>query len=140
MKSPWILFVAALARRGFAAPVRTILFRMLLCGLLALVWSAFAAPFYAWWLWFGLSTLFSAWNFFGLAKFIQQKISVTSKKKWLSSLIWSFQLRLFLTGIFVYIALARCKAPVSALVAGLSSLLVFIVFSVCCAPSHTQSD
>ncbi len=140
MNSPWILFDAALARRGFAAPVRIILFRMLLCGLIAMLWSAISAPFSTWWLWFGLSTLFSAWNFFGLAKFIQQKISVSSKKKMLSSLIWSFQLRLFLTGIFVYIALTRCKAPVSALVAGLSSLLVFIVFSVCCAQKNSQSD
>ena len=118
---------AALARRGFAEPIRKILLCSLMVGALCalgglLGWQRNMALW-----WFGLFALISTWNFWGLAKFVNKTISNGWNKNIQFRLFLGFQLRLFLTGIFVYIALVHWHASLYAVLGGLSVSLVFVV-------------
>ena len=127
MTVPWRRLDIVLERRGFAAPVRRILICSLMVGVLCSLgglvgWQKNTAL-----LWFGLFALFSTWNFWGIANFINKALSTGWNKNIQLRLFLGFQLRLFLTGIFVYIALVHCCAPLYAVLSGLSVSLVFVV-------------
>lgn len=127
MTMPWRRLDAALERRGFAAPIRRVLLCSLMVGTLCSLgglagWQKNTAL-----LWFGLFALFSTWNFWGIANFINKALSAGWSTNIQVRLFLGFQLRLFLTGIFVYIALVHWYAPLYSVLGGLSVSLVFVV-------------
>ena len=85
-------------------------------------------------------SLLSFWNFYTLALFIQQALplSIPGEDKNGASrarivkkgLLIRSQLRLFITGFFVYIALVFFQANPIALAVGLSSALIIIPVSL----------
>lgn len=117
-------------RRGFqAGPVRHVARALILtsAGLLAL--GALLLPLLRWPFWLGVGAVLSAWNFYSLAFFIQhafpfategQAAASASRGLWLGQLARS-NLRLFITGFLVYMALVVFRANPFALVAGLSA-------------------
>lgn len=127
MTSPWRRLDSILERRGFAAPIRRILLCSLMVGVLCSLGGAIGWQQNTALLWFGLAALLSSWNFWGLANFINKAISNGWSQNLRFRLFLGFQLRLFLTGIFVYIALVHWCAPLYAVLAGLSISLVFVV-------------
>ena len=90
--------------------------------------------------WCGVMSMLSFWNFYTLALFIQQVLPASipgEDKNGLSrarivkkGLLIRTQLRLFITGIFVYIALVFFQANPIALAVGLSSALIIIPVSL----------
>lgn len=128
-------------RRGFLhAPLRRAV-RNLFCfslllffvGLAALPWGT--GPF-----WSGVMSMLSFWNFYTLALFIQKvlpasipqgdKNGAVQARIVKKGLLIRTQLRLFITGIFVYIALVFFQAGPVALAAGLSSAMIIIPVSL----------
>ncbi len=85
-------------------------------------------------------SVLSFWNFYTLALFIQQVLPASipgDDKNGLSrarivkkGLLIRSQLRLFITGIFVYIALVFFQASPAALAAGLSTAMIIIPVSL----------
>lgn len=102
-------------------------------GAVALVWGP--ALF-----WCGVMSVLSFWNFYTLALFIQQALPASiprEDRRGLSrarivkkGLLIRSQLRLFITGIFVYIALVFFQASPIALAAGLSTAMIIIPVSL----------
>ena len=135
MISVWDALNDALTRQGFAPATRNVVLRTGGCGaLFVLVGIAGWAGDYAaarWILWFGVAALFSAWNFWALAKFVHQRISNNWNRSLAARLLLSTNLRLFITGIFVYISFVLAGAPLAALLGGLSLSLFFIIISGC---------
>ena len=127
MSRPWRRLDTALERRGFATPIRRILLSSLMVGVLCTLGGLIGWQNNKALLWFGLFVLISTWNFWGLASFINKMISKGWSKNIQFRLFLGFQLRLFLTGIFVYIALVHWYAPLYAVLSGLSVSLVFVV-------------
>ena len=90
--------------------------------------------------WFAVMSVLSFWNFYTLALFIQQVLPASipgDDKNGLSrarivkkGLLIRSQLRLFITGIFVYIALVFFQASPAALAAGLSTAMIIIPVSL----------
>ncbi len=130
--------VAEPASSDFAPVVRYVLTETLTCGLLGTGIGLFQRPFPGWLFWFGVAALFSGWNFYGLSKTICQKISKDWSVNIAIMVFCGTQLRLCLTGVFVYIAFVRWRAPLAALLAGLSSALIFILISICCPSRRPQ--
>lgn len=128
-------------RSGFIhAPLRRaarnlFLFSLLLfvTGIVALAWGPSL-------FWCGVMSMLSFWNFYTLALFIQQVLPASipqEDKNGLSrarivkkGLLIRTQLRLFITGIFVYIALVFFQASPGALAAGLSTAMIIIPVSL----------
>ena len=128
-------------RRGFIhAPLRRATRNLFIFSLL--IFAAGTATF--WWrtelFWAGVSAVLSCWNFYTLALFIQHALPLSipgGDKNGASQarivkkgLLIRTQLRLFITGIFVYIALVFFQANPIALAVGLSSALIIIPVSL----------
>ena len=128
-------------RRGFIhAPlrraVRNLFFFSLLlfvAGLLALPWGSAA-------FWTGVMAMLSFWNFYTLALFIQHVLPASMPEADKNGagrarivkkgLLIRTQLRLFITGIFVYTALVFFQASPIALAVGLSTAMIIIPISL----------
>ena len=128
-------------RSGFIhAPLRRaarnlFLFSLLffVAGMLSLAWGRFL-------FWGGVMAMLSFWNFYTLALFIQQALPASipeDDKNGFSrarivkkGLLIRTQLRLFITGIFVYIALVFFQASPGALAVGLSTAMIIIPVSL----------
>ena len=90
--------------------------------------------------WAGMMALLSCWNFYTLALFIQRALPAVipeeDKRGEASSrivkkgLLIRTQLRLFITGFFVYIALVFFQASPAALAVGLSAVMILIPVSL----------
>ncbi len=128
-------------RKGFVhAPLRSAVRNLFFfSGLLFLV-GLVVLPWFPPLFWSGVMAVLSFWNFYTLALFIQQTLpaSIPEEDRNGSSrarivkkgLLLRTQLRLFITGFFVYIALVVFQASPAALAAGLSSAIVIIPVSL----------
>lgn len=122
-------------RRGFAAgPVRTGARALILLAAALLAAGLALSPLTAWPFWLGAGAALSAWNFYSLALFVQRAFptgndgaasSSIARRLLLGQLLRS-NLRLFITGFFVYTALVAFRANPFALVAGLSAAVLIL--------------
>ena len=128
-------------RRGFIhAPLRRAVRNLFFFSLLLAAAGTVLLPWRVELFWAGIMSLLSFWNFYTLAFFIQQALplSIPGEDKNGASrarivkkgLLIRSQLRLFITGFFVYIALVFFQANPIALAVGLSSALIIIPVSL----------
>ncbi len=128
-------------RRGFVhAPLRGAVRNLFFFSLGLLIAGIAALPWGTHLFWAGVMAMLSFWNFYTLALFIQRALPAVipkeDKRGEASSrivkkgLLIRTQLRLFITGIFVYIALVVFQASPAALAAGLSSAIIVIPASL----------
>ena len=128
-------------RRGFVhAPLRGAVRNLFFFSLGLLITGIAALPWGTHLFWVGVMAMLSFWNFYTLALFIQRALPAVipeeDKRGEASSrivkkgLLIRTQLRLFITGIFVYIALVVFQASPAALAAGLSSAIIVIPASL----------
>ena len=106
---------------------------LLMAGLAALFWGTFL-------FWTAVMSMLSFWNFYTLALFIQQalpssmpeedKLGAGRARLVKKGLLIRSQLRLFITGIFVYTAIVFFQASPVALAAGLSTAMIIIPVSL----------
>ena len=124
----WLSLEKFFWQRGLVDP----LLRAVLCwqSLLLLVATVAGLLLFPWggnWLlWFAFGTGISGWNFYALARHVQKRL----QKGWSSGafirLFLFTNLRLIVSACLIFGAFARFKAPLSALLAGISMLLVGI--------------
>lgn len=122
-------------RRGFAAgPVRTGARVLILLAAALLAAGIVLLPLAAWPFWLGVGAALSAWNFYSLALFVQHAFpsgneggaAFSTARRLLFGQLLRSNLRLFITGFFVYTALVVFRASPFAVAAGLSAA-VFIL-------------
>lgn len=90
-------------------------------------------------MWFAGFCACSAWNFWGLAKFVQQAIPKGwSRGSGLRTFLLA-QARLFLTGFLVYGALVWWNAPIAAILGGLSVSLLWAMVCGLLGPFSARS-
>jgi len=116
-----------LYKRGFKAPEIRQLVRN---QLYILAVSCFAAVGLGWFspefLYFAMGTLLVTFNFYSLAKFVQQLVLFKSTRKAVVELLLRFYGRLFLSGLFLCVLIAWVGVSAVALLAGLSTVVVTI--------------
>lgn len=79
-----------------------------------------------WVFWFGCGGAIAAWNFYALAKLVQNLTPKGWSVSILVRLLISFNIRLLLSGCLIFGAFVWGKAPLSALLLGIASLLAII--------------
>ncbi|KUJ95898.1 MAG: ATP synthase I [Desulfonauticus sp. 38_4375] len=83
-------------------------------------------PFFSsWWLEFSIGSLLGLFNFYFLAKLIQELVYI--KRGAVAALLFQFYLRLFITGIVLFITIVYLKADIIALLGGLSIVLLNVI-------------
>ncbi|MDY7000249.1 MAG: ATP synthase subunit I [Thermodesulfobacteriota bacterium] len=116
-----------LYKRGFKAPEIRQLVRNQLYILVA---SSVAAAGLGWFLpavlYFAMGVLLITFNFYSLAKFVQQLVFFKSTGKAIVELLLRFYGRLFLTGLILFVLIAWVGVSAAALLAGLSTVVVTI--------------
>lgn len=128
-------------RSGFIhAPLRRAARNLFLFSLMLFVVGVALLPWTTLVAWSGAMAMLSFWNFYTLALFIQEALPASipqEDKNGLSrarivkkGLLIRSQLRLFITGIFVYIALVFFQASPAALAVGLSAAMILIPVSL----------
>ncbi len=118
----------ALYARGFtSAPVRKLM-RNQIFVLLGSVMLLLLVPFAGWWpLDFAVGSLLVTYNFYALARFVQQMVLQTYTKEKLFGLLVRVYGRLLLTGLTLFVLIRWGQASVPALVAGLSTVAATII-------------
>ena len=84
--------------------------------------------------WGGFGAVLAAWNFYSLSHFILHRLPQASRedagegarKSFFTGQLLRSNLRLFITGILLYVALVVCEADVFSLLAGLSLVVLVI--------------
>ena len=115
---------ALLWRRGFHRPeVRLVMRNEVIFSVTLLILGICLLPLTSWLLWFAAGALLIAWNFYGLARFIQGlSLSAYSQALLIGMLVRS-NLRLVLSAVFLYGILVWCEASVWAVVAGITGAI-----------------
>lgn len=124
-----------LRRRGFTHPdIRCLVRNQLYLAAGACIFAAMATGSAHWteiltpWaMAFAAGTLLISINFWSLAKFGQHLVFMR-KGAAVTSLLIRFYLRLILTGLALYGLIAYCKLPIVAILAGLSTVVVNVIF------------
>lgn len=117
----------ALQQRGFTIKsIRFVMVSIILASLFLFCTGLLSAYFIAWPFWLGVGALLSAWNFYSLASFVQQRFMPNHPGQFIAFQLIRSNLRLFITGIIVYISLVECGASPFALVAGLSLTVIMV--------------
>lgn len=128
-------------RRGFIhAPIRRAARNLFLVSVSLFLAGLAAYPWGTFFLWVGVMAVLSFWNFYTLALFIQHVLPASMPEEdklgagrahlVKKGLLIRTQLRLFITGIFVYTALVFFQASPVALAAGLSTAMIIIPVSL----------
>lgn len=128
-------------RRGFVhAPLRGAVRNLFFFSLGLLIAGIAALPWGTHLFWAGVMAMLSFWNFYTLALFIQHVLPASMPEEdklgagrahlVKKGLLIRSQLRLFITGIFVYTALVFFQASPVALAAGLSTAMIIIPVSL----------
>ena len=128
-------------RRGFIhAPLRRAVRNLFFFSLLLFVAGLLALPWGSAVFWTGVMAMLSFWNFYTLALFIQHVLPASMPEADKNGagrarivkkgLLIRTQLRLFITGIFVYTALVFFQASPIALAVGLSTAMIIIPISL----------
>jgi len=108
-------------RRGFHRPeVRLVMRNELLFSVPLLLLGLCLLPLTSWLLWFAAGALLIAWNFYGLARFIQGLSLSAYSQTLLIGLLVRSNLRLVLSALFLYGVLVWFEASVWAIVAGIT--------------------
>ena len=127
---PFFLLQRWLWRRDVRdALVRTILVWQICIAVLTLVSGGATALFWSgghWLFWFGCGSAIAAWNFYALAKFVQNLIPGGWSVSILVRLLVNANIRLLLSGALIFGAFVWGGAPLSALLLGVASLLAGI--------------
>jgi len=111
-----------LYNRGFVLPrVRFLLRNQLYLVIAGFLFFLFFLPG-PWVIGFAIGSLVGTCNFFSLAKLAQELIYV--QRGAVVSLLFSFYLRLILTGVVLYLAIVLWRADIFALLIGLSIILL----------------
>ena len=128
-------------RKGFVhAPLRGAVRNLFFFSLLLFALGLALLPWLPHIFWSGVMAVLSFWNFYTLSLFIQRALPAVIPEEdkrgeargriVKKGLLIRTQLRLFITGIFVYIALVVFQASPAALAAGLSSAIIIIPASL----------
>ena len=128
-------------RRGFVQPQLRVAVRNLL--IFSMIFFALGLALLPWMeaaVWAGMAALLSCWNFYTLARFIQSFMPAAmpeGDKKGRAtahvvkkSLLFRTYLRLFITGLFVYVVLVHFQASPAALAIGFSVPVTIIPLSL----------
>lgn len=122
-------------RSGFGpGPVRSGARTLILLAAALLAAGTLLLPLTAWPFWLGAGAALSAWNFYHLALFILHAFpsgneggaSSSAARRLLAGQLVRSNLRLFITGFFVYMALVVFHANPFALAAGLSAAVLVL--------------
>jgi uncharacterized membrane protein len=115
---------ALLWRRGFHRPeVRLVMRNELLFSVSLLLFGICLLPLTSQLLWFAAGALLIAWNFYGLARFIQGLSLEASSQTLLIGMLVRSNLRLVLSALFLYGILVWFEASVWAVVAGITGAM-----------------
>lgn len=136
-----------LYKRGYAhAEIRAILRDQILVAAGSLLLGLATLLFTSWLLVFGVSALLVTLNFYALAAFVQEVIGdavgeakqqaaagaeTSAKKGVVTGLLVQFYAKLLLTGGVLFVLIAWLKAPLTALFAGLATVLATIGVRTC---------
>lgn len=113
---------AWLWRRGIDHPAVRVLLRNEI--LLTVLFLAVGALFFAatpWFFWFGMGLGIMTWTFWGLARFFLRHGLGDYSTAFLRLVLLRWLGRLLILGGLLYVVLIVCKAPVSAIVGGLTA-------------------
>lgn len=113
---------AWLWRRGIDHPAVRVLLRNEI--LLTVLFLAGGGLFFAatpWFFWFGMGLGIMTWTFWGLARFFLRHGLGDYSTAFLRLVLLRWLGRLLILGGLLYVALIVCKAPVSAIVGGLTA-------------------
>ena len=117
---------ALLWQRGFHNPVvRLVMRNELLFSVSLLILGICLLPLTSWLLWFSAGALLIAWNFYGLARFIQG-ISLTYSQSLLIRMLVRSNLRLVFSAVFLYGIFVWFEASVWAVVAGITGAVTLL--------------
>lgn len=117
----------ALYRRGFSHPqVRQLMLVQIYLGLASTVLCFAVGGLTAWPLAFAAGALLATWNFYHLARFATTLLGAAYSRGMLVSLLARFYGRLLLTGAALFALLFWGELSISAMLAGLSSLVLSI--------------
>jgi hypothetical protein len=115
---------ALLWQRGFHRPeVRLVMRNELLFAVPLLLLGVCLLPLTPWLLWFAAGALLIAWNFYGLARFIQGLSLKAYSQALLIGLLVRSNLRLVFSALFLYGILVWLEASVWAVVAGITGAM-----------------
>ncbi len=120
-----------LKKKGFSAPIQKVLKFNAALVFLLFSFGLMALPLDAWLFWLSCGALLSFWNFFFLAYFVQNMFSYNvidakNTRNFMIKQIFLSNLRLFITGFFLYAFLVMWSADPFALIIGLSIPLAMI--------------
>jgi hypothetical protein len=112
---------ALLRQRGFRRPeVRLVMRNEALFSVLLLLLGVCLLPLTSWLVWFAAGALLMAWNFYGLARFIQRLSLAAYSQTLLWGVLTRFNLRLVFSALFLYGILVWFEASVWAVTAGIT--------------------
>jgi uncharacterized membrane protein len=80
-------------------------------------------PLTSWLVWFAAGALLVAWNFYGLARFIQGLSLAAYSQAMLIGMLARSNLRLVFSAVFLYVLLVWLEASVWAVVAGITGAM-----------------
>ena len=123
-----ILRLDALLRRlGFHRPeVRLVMRNEALFSVSLLIIGICLLPLTSWILWFAAGALLIAWNFYGLARFIQGLSLAAYSQALLLGMLVRSHLRLVFSALFLYGILVWLEASVWAVVAGITGAMMLL--------------
>jgi len=109
---------------GFHRPeVRLVMRNELLFSVSLLLIGLCLLPLTSWLLWFAAGALLIAWNFYGLARFLQRLSLEVYSQSLLMGMLFRSNLRLVFTALFLYGILVWLEASVWAVVAGITGAM-----------------
>ena len=115
---------ALLWHQGFHRPeVRLVMRNEALFSVSLLILGVCLLPLTSWFLWFAAGALLIAWNFYGLARFIQGLSLSAPSQTLLPGLLVRSNLRLVFSAAFLYGILVWFEASVWAVTAGITGAM-----------------
>ncbi|MFI3272449.1 MAG: ATP synthase subunit I [Pseudomonadota bacterium] len=121
-------------QRGFRAPeIRAILRNQLLITTLSVLAGLALGLVNDWVFWFGVGAVLATFNFYFAASFVQKVVFQPYDRSLMYGLLFRFYGRLGLTGLILFGLIVWLAVPLSALVAGLSTVVTAIaVWGISC--------
>lgn len=114
-------------RKDISHPlIRPLLRNEILASAACILTGAACYVIFPWLFWFGMGNLCMAWLFWSWARFFLRADIASWSATFLRAVLWQFLSRFVLTAVLLYVALAWCAAPASAILAGL-------IFGACLA-------
>ncbi len=129
-------------QRGFRAPeIRVILRNQVLLTAFSVLAGLAFGLLNDWMFWFGVGAVLATFNFYAVASFVQKVVFQPYQSSLLYSLLFRFYGRLGLTGLILFGLIVWLEVPVSALVAGLSTVVTAIaVWGLSCIAGQNVKE